>query len=74
MTYKQAVKQFREEYHYLYETQVDYWTGQQAWAGFVDYLNKDGQITDKQVFSWPTPFPYGKRLGVRYVYTSLMNA
>ena len=74
MTYRQAVKQFREDYHDLYEEHADYWKAHEAWSGFVDYLNKSGYITDKQASTWATPFPYGKRLGVRYVYTSLRNA
>ena len=73
MTYRQAVKQFREEFHYLYEEHADYWKAHEAWSGFTDMLCKNGDITQKQYDTWSTPFPYGKRLGVRYVYTSLRN-
>lgn len=62
MQYKDAVKEFKEQYVDLYKKEVDYWTAQLAWAGFVDYLCKDGQITQKQFDTWETPFPYGKHL------------
>lgn len=69
MTYRQAVKQFKSEYIDLYKREVDYWTAQLAWAGFTDYLCKDGQITQKQWSNWSTPFPYGKHLKApRLVY------
>lgn len=28
-----------------------------AWNDFVDQLNKDRQITDRQAFTWSNPFP-----------------
>lgn len=62
MTYREAVKDFQRYYRDLYIKKVDYWTAQLAWAGYVDNLNADGQITDKQVSTWSTPFPYGKSL------------
>ena len=68
MTYREAVKIFRETYSDLYEEGVDYWTAQECWANFTDILCKDGTITGKQYMNWETPFPYGKNLKVRKVY------
>lgn len=62
MTYKDAVRQFRNQFIDLWERQVDYWTAQEVWAGWVDYLCKDGQITQRQYDTWATPFTYGKHL------------
>ena len=62
MTYREAVKQFKREYRYLYINKVDYWQAQQEWTFFVDSLNRNGEITDKQASTWSTPFPYGKHL------------
>lgn len=62
MTYKDAVKEFKDIYIGLYINQVDYWTAQQAWAEYTDSLCKAGQITEKQWETWLTPFPYGKPL------------
>ena len=61
MTYKQAVRGFEEAYRKLYISRADYCTAQLAWACYVDCLNKDGQITDRQAFRWQTPFK-GKHL------------
>ena len=62
MTYREAVKNFKRDYRFLYIKKVDYWRAHEAWAGYVDALNKDGDITDRQAFTWSTPFPYGKPL------------
>ena len=62
MTYKDAVKQFRNQFIDLWERQVDYWTAQETWSCWVDGLCKDGQITQRQYDTWRTPFTYGKRL------------
>lgn len=62
MTYRDAVREFKEAYRDLYDNAVDYWTAQQAWAMFTDGLCKDGIITEKQWNNWETPFPYGKHL------------
>lgn len=69
MTYRQAVKIFRETYYDLYERQVDYWTAQECWANFTDIMCKNGDITQKQYDTWATPFTYGKRLKVRKVFS-----
>lgn len=62
MTKKEAIKQFEEIYLDLYIREVDYWTAQLTWTEFVDNLNRNGEITDKQRDNWTTPFPYGKHL------------
>lgn len=62
MTYEQAVRNFKEMAHDLYERKVDYWTAEQAWAAYVDGLCKDGEITQRQYDRWPTPFKYGRHL------------
>ena len=62
MTYRQAVRDFKEAYVDLFEKQVDYWTGQLAWSTYTDCLCKDGTITQHQYDTWETPFPYGRRL------------
>ena len=71
MTYRQAVKMFRETYSDLYEQGVDYWTAHECWANFTDIMCKNGDITQKQYDTWETPFPYGQRLGVKKVYVSI---
>lgn len=62
MTKAEAVRQFKREYRKLYIERADYWTAQLAWSEFTDYLNREGEITDKQFSNWSTPFPYGKSL------------
>ena len=69
MTYKEAVRIFRETYSDLYEKGVDYWTAQECWANFTDILCKNRDITEKQYNTWVTPFTYGKHLSVRKVYS-----
>ena len=69
MTYKEAVKIFRETYIDLYEKGVDYWTAQECWANFTDILCKDGTITQKQYNTWETPFTYGKPLKLTKVFS-----
>lgn len=69
MTYKEAVKIFRETYSDLYEKGVDYWTALECWENFTDVLCKNGDITQKQFNTWETPFTYGKRLFVKKVYS-----
>lgn len=66
MTYDQAVKRFKMYYIELFLNEVDYCTGQLAWATYVDELCKDGEITQKQYDTWATPFPYGKNLKPSY--------
>ena len=65
MDYRSAVREFKELYKDLYIRHVDYWTGQLAWTEFVDSLNREGRITDKQFNTWETPFKYGKHLTLR---------
>lgn len=62
MTYREAVKNFKRDYRRLYIEKSDYWVAQLAWADYVDGLNREGEVTDKQASTWSTPFPYGKRL------------
>lgn len=62
MTYREAVKQFKQQYIQLWENEVDYWTAQLAWSEYTDSLCKAGIITQKQWDNWGNPFPYGKRL------------
>ena len=62
MTYREAVKNFKRDYRKLYIKRSDYWTAQLAWADYVDGLNREGEVTDKQASAWSTPFPYGKSL------------
>lgn len=67
MTYRQAVREFKETHKHLWANHVDYWTAQLAWSAYVDGLCKDGVITQKQYDTWATPFPYGVRLGARKI-------
>lgn len=60
MTYKEAVKDFKE--NYVKPGEYDYWTLQLMWATYVDSLCKDKQITQKQFNEWETPFTYGVRV------------
>jgi hypothetical protein len=62
VTFEQAKRLFEEEYKSLYLSRVDYWAGQQEWAGFIDMLVKNGLANEKIVSKWNNPFPYGKRL------------
>lgn len=62
MTYREAVKNFKRYYRKLYIERSDYWTAHLAWSDYVDGLNREGEITDKQASTWSTPFPYGKPL------------
>ena len=51
MTFKDAVKKFMNKSYPFH----DYWEMQLSWSGYVDSLNRDGQITDKQYFIWGNP-------------------
>ena len=62
MTYREAVRNFKIYNAKLFNSHADYWTGQLCWSSYTDCLCKDGQITQKQYDTWPTPFPYGKHL------------
>ena len=62
MTYREAVKNFQRDYRKIYIDKVDYWMAHEVWAEYVDGLNRDRQITDRQASTWSTPFPYGKTL------------
>ena len=62
MTYREAVKNFKRYYRKLYIERSDYWAAHLAWADYVDGLNREGEVTDKQASTWLTPFPYGKPL------------
>lgn len=53
MTKEEALKQFilmREGRPW-----GDYWSMQEMWSYYVDSLNKDGIITDRQAMSWNNP-------------------
>lgn len=54
MTKAQAISEFRECVGRSYDH--DRIMKQQAWLAFVDSLNKDGLITDKQADTWSNPF------------------
>lgn len=63
MTYRQAVKRFKEEHPHLKKgSGIDYWSAQLEWATWTDALCKAGEITLKQYNNWATPFEYGKQL------------
>lgn len=62
MTKAEAVKDFKDIHMSLYISRADYWTAQLAWSCYMDYLCRDGKITDRQFRTWSTPFPYGKKL------------
>lgn len=33
----------------------DYWSMQAEWAAYVDSLERDGEITERQAFVWDNP-------------------
>ena len=60
---KEVERMFREqELPYIRETEKEYGNGvdtpmrREAWNNFVDYLNRDGQVTDWQAFNWTNPY------------------
>ena len=61
MTKKEAEKEFLEDVlplvKDLYEKDhiPDYPARSEAWNNFIDYLNKEGRVTDKQASSWVCP-------------------
>lgn len=62
MRYADAVKTFKKEY--LNPGVYDYWTVEEMWSSYTDYLCKSGQITNRQFSTWSTPFEYGKMIHV----------
>jgi len=63
LTKKEVGRMFREqELPYIRETEKEYGNGvddtmrREAWNNFVDYLNRDGQVTDWQAFNWTNPY------------------
>lgn len=50
MTKKQAIDSFLENKPF-----GDYWEMQLAWACYIDGLNRDGEITDRQRNTWDNP-------------------
>ena len=62
MRYEQAVKNFKV--YYLDPGEYDYCKVQLMWSDYVDMLNREGEITDKQRDNWATPFRYGKTVVV----------
>ena len=55
MTKHQALAEFRE-HHLPHCPKGDTVWRREAWNNFVDSLNKDGQVTDHQAFTWSNPF------------------
>ncbi|MBO7731886.1 MAG: hypothetical protein J6S67_05020 [Methanobrevibacter sp.] len=51
MTFKQAKRDFIN----VSDSFNDYWEMQFAWSCYIDGLNRDGQITDKQLNNWGNP-------------------
>ncbi len=63
LTKKEVGRMFKEqELPYIRETEKEYGNGvddtmrREAWNNFVDYLNRDGQVTDWQAFNWTNPY------------------
>jgi len=63
LTKKEVGRMFREqELPYIRETEKEYGNGvddtmrREAWNNFVDYLNRDGKVTDWQAFNWTNPY------------------
>lgn len=42
----------------------DYWTIQLGWASYVDYLVKDGMLSEERADAWGTPWEYGRRIAI----------
>lgn len=53
MNYRQAQQQFRQ--HFIVD-EKDKPEAAQLWCIFIDYLHRDGSITDSQVQSWDNPY------------------
>ena len=51
MTKAEAVKIFVSETH----SWSDYWSMQECWASFVDYLVRDGQVPYRRASNWANP-------------------
>lgn len=48
---------FKEEYAgFLVENRGDSIAKREAFNDFVDYLNKDGQVSDHQADTWSNPY------------------
>ena len=59
MTKKDAIKSFKEGIIIggnLFENVTDNVAIRTAWNDFVDYLQKDGRVTEKQAMTWNNPF------------------
>jgi hypothetical protein len=57
LTKAQVMEIFKEEYAgFLVENRGDSIAKREAFNDFVDYLNKDGQVSDHQADTWSNPY------------------
>jgi len=57
LTKKQVVQIFKEEYSdFLQKFKGDSVAKREAFNQFVDWLNKDGKVSDHQAHNWTNPF------------------
>lgn len=59
MTYREALREFKAVEIPQIENKYgkkDKPAKSEAWVGFIDYLEKDGQITETQAAKWDNPF------------------
>lgn len=66
MTKQQAFECFtriyyEDKYNLQRAVDQDYCKVQLQWSYFVEYLNRDGAITDRQRQTWGTPFKQTRR-------------
>lgn len=43
---------------------MDYWTVQQMWSEFTDWLCKEKLISERQWNTWTTPIRYGSTVAI----------
>jgi hypothetical protein len=54
---KQVLELFRSEYaDFLKEHRYDAIAKREEFNNFVDYLNKEGQVSDRQAYEWSNPY------------------
>lgn len=60
MTKKQAIALFKDEWEFTLKRfpnlNSDLCAKRQAFVNFIDSLARNGEITEKQAFSWENPF------------------
>ena len=57
LTKAQVLSIFKEEYaDFLKEFRGDSIAKREAFSNFVDFLNKDGYVSDNQAYNWSNPF------------------